>query len=329
MKMKTPRERQTFANLRLPSLHVGHGIACGSVTVFPIWTDGESVGHLDWTGKGLQIDEVEGGSVPELRVTNTTDQPQLILEGDILEGGRQDRMAGETVLVMPGESIVIPVNCVEAGRWNSGRGHRSTGLKSAYSVREARRRNIRTGSGDGQREVWNRISRIEEGLGEYSETSNFKERARLRQEKTFELKRVAGEDSIQFERMMSEESEEIRTSPALLSPLDGQRGVLIGIGGEIVAAEVFATAEAFAERWEGIAIAAGIDGQFAENKPTTSHAARAFARKLEKAQLKVSPKGDIRWNAPGLTLTGVARELDEAVVLQFTATNDNAQVLVG
>lgn len=329
MKAQTPRERQTFANLRLPSLHVGHGTQCGSVTVFPIWTDGDNVGSLDWTGKGLEIDEVEGGSVPQLRVTNTTDQPQLILEGDILEGGRQDRMAGETVLVMPGESIIIPVNCVEAGRWNSGRGHRSTGLKGAYSVREARRRSVKTGRGDGQSDVWNRISQIEDKLGEFSQTSNFKERARLRQEKTFELKRAAENNRIEFESLMAQESDEIRTSPALLSPLDGQRGVLIGIGGEIVAAEVFATAAAFAERWEGIAIAAGIDGQFAPAVPTTSHAARAFARKLERARLSVSPKGDFRWDGPSVTVTGVARELDEAVVLQFTATNDNAQVLVG
>ena len=329
MKMETPRERQTFANLRLPSLHVGHGVQCGSVTVFPIWTDGDSVGQLDWTGKGLIIDEVDGGNVPELQVTNNTSEPQLILEGDILEGGRQDRMAGETVLVMPGETIVIPVNCVEAGRWNSGRGHRSTGLKSAYSVREARRRSMKTGRGNGQNDVWNRISRIEEGLGEFSETSNFKERARLRQEKTFELKRAAADSPIEFQLLMNNASDEIRTTPALLKPLDGQRGVLIGIGGEVVAAEVFATAEAFAERWEGIAIAAGIDGQFAETVPTTSHRARAFARKLERAQLRVSPKGDFRWDGLNVTVTGVARELEEAVVLQFTATNDNAQVLVG
>ncbi len=328
MKMQTPRERQTFANLRLPSLHVGHGIDCGSVTIFPVWTDGEGVGNLDWTGKGLHIDEVDGGHVPQLKVTNTTTEAQLILEGDILEGGRQDRMAGETVLVMPGESIIIPVNCVEAGRWNSGRGHRSTGLKSAYSIREARRRSIKEGRGNGQHDVWNRISLIEQGLGEFSETSNFKERARIRQEKTFELKRMA-DNRVEFEALLSQSSDEIRNSPALLTPLDGQRGVIIGIGGEIVAAEIFATAEAFAERWEGIAIAAGIDGHFAEPVPTTSHLARAFARKLERAKPKVSPKGDFRWEGTGVTVTGVARELDEAVVLQFTATNDNAQVLVG
>jgi hypothetical protein len=128
---------------------------------------------------------------------------------------------------------------------------------------------------------------------------------------------------------MSNADDETRNSPTLLTPLDGQRGVIIGIGGEVVAAEVFATAEAFAERWEGIAIAAGIDGRLAPVRKTTSHSARAFVRAFEFARLAVSPKGDFRSAADGVTVTGVARELDEAVVLQFTATNDNAKVLVG
>lgn len=326
MKQHTPRERQTFANLRLPSLHVGHGIECGSVTVFPVWTDGNAVTDLGWTGNGLAIDEVDGGNVPVLRVTNTSDTPQLILEGDLLQGGRQDRMAGETVLVMPGESIVIPVNCVEAGRWNSGRGHRSTGLKSSYSVREARRRAVKANRGDGQSDVWNTISKTEAQLGEFSSTSNFRERASLRQEKVRHLKSM--ESLIDFNAAMSNMDNETQNSPALLTPLDGQRGVIIGIGGEIVAAEVFASAEAFAERWEGIAIAAGIDGRFAPVRKTTSHAARRFVRAFEDAILAVKPKGDFRLEKAGVTVTGVARELDEAVVLQFTATNDNAQVLV-
>ena len=178
-------ERNSLSNLRLPSLHVGRGVDCGSVTVFPIWTDGDGIRGIDWAGRGLVIDEVDGGNVPQLSVNNPTNRAQLILEGDILEGGRQDRMAGETTLVMPGQSIVIPVNCVEAGRWNSGRGHRATNLRGAYSVREARRRAFKTAPGSAQNAVWNRISRIEDGLGEHSPTSNFKERVAARQERVF------------------------------------------------------------------------------------------------------------------------------------------------
>lgn len=313
-------EPNTLDNLRLPSLHVGRGVECGSVTVFPVWSDANGVGGIDWAGRGLVIDEVNGGSVPQLSVNNPTAKAQLILEGDILEGGRQDRMAAETTLVMPGQSIVIPVNCVEAGRWNSGRGHRSTNLKTAYSVREARRRAFKMEPGMAQGAVWERISRIEEGLGERSATSNFKERATARQERLF----VSKEQLARGERI---HDLEMSDHPALLKPLAGQRGVIIAIGGEIVAAEVFGSAVAFAERWEGIAIAAEIDGRFAQARPVRSQDARDFIEAIEDAHPRVDGKGTFTWEGRGITLTGVAHQRNEATVLQFTATNDRAAVM--
>ena len=316
----TNTERNTLTNLRLPALHVGRGVDCGSVTVFPVWTDGDGVRGVDWAGRGLVIDEVDGGSVPQLSVSNPTNKAQLILEGDILEGGRQDRMAGETTLVMPGQSIVIPVNCVEAGRWNSGRGHRSTNLKTAYSVREARRRAFKTAPGMAQGAVWDRISRIEEGLGERSATSNFKERATARQSRLVTSK----EQLARGERVSDTE---MVNHPAMLKPMLGQRGVVIAIGGEIVAAEVFASSTAFAERWEGIAIAAEIDGRFADTRPVRSQDARDFIDALEHSTPVVDGKGTFTWEGHGITLTGVAHERGEATVLQFTATNDRASVM--
>lgn len=316
-------ERNSLTNLHLPSLHVGRGVECGSVTVFPVWTDSESVRGIDWAGKGLTIDEVDGGSVRKLRVTNSTGEAQLILEGDILEGGRQDRMAGETTLVMPNESVVIPVNCVEAGRWNSGRGHRSTNLKASYSVREARRRAFKEAAGSPQQAVWNRIARVEEGLGEFSATSNFKERAVSRRDSVTNAK----ERLARGERLAASEERVIRETPAMLTPLDGQRGVIIAIGGEIVAAEIFGSAEAFAERWEGMAIAAEIDGRFAEPRKASAKAARDFVDAIENATPSVTRKGVFSWEGRGITITGVAQDHGVTEVLQFTATNDNAQVM--
>lgn len=313
-------ERNTLTNLRLPSLHVGRGVDCGSVTVFPVWSDADGVRGVDWAGRGLVIDEVDGGSVPHLNVTNPTNKAQLILEGDILEGGRQDRMAAETTLVMPGQELVIPVNCVEAGRWNAGRGHRSTNLKGAYSVREARRRAFKTAPGMAQGAVWDRISRIEEGLGERSETSNFKERATARQSRLVTSK----EQLARGERI---QDTEMSDHPARLKPLSGQRGVIIAIGGEIIAAEVFGSSTAFAERWEGIAIAAEIDGRFADARPIRSQDARDFIDAIEDAHPVVDGKGTFTWEGRGITLTGVAHERGEATVLQFTATNDRAAVM--
>jgi hypothetical protein len=64
----------------------------------------------------------EGGSVPELKLRNRAEKPVLLLDGEELRGGKQNRVLNLTILVASESEIVIPVSCVEQGRWS--RGHR-------------------------------------------------------------------------------------------------------------------------------------------------------------------------------------------------------------
>ena len=57
------------------------------------------------------------GSVPELQFENDSDHPVLLLDGEELIGAKQNRILNVTVLAPAKHSIVIPVSCVEAGRW--------------------------------------------------------------------------------------------------------------------------------------------------------------------------------------------------------------------
>lgn len=67
----------------------------------------------------LHIEELhEAGSVPELRVANEGALRVLILEGDELIGARQNRVANSSVLVAAESELVLPVSCVERGRWS-------------------------------------------------------------------------------------------------------------------------------------------------------------------------------------------------------------------
>jgi len=57
------------------------------------------------------------GSVPELRVMNKSPRMILILDGEELVGAKQNRIVNTTILVQGNATIVIPVSCVEHGRW--------------------------------------------------------------------------------------------------------------------------------------------------------------------------------------------------------------------
>ena len=60
----------------------------------------------------------ETGNIHELNIENRGDTDVFIQAGDIVKGGRQDRVLGVSMLV-PARSGVIPIAsfCVESGRW--------------------------------------------------------------------------------------------------------------------------------------------------------------------------------------------------------------------
>lgn len=80
----------------------------------PYLTLGEATerGFIEITEK----DEL--GSVPELFVKNKGAVDVLILEGEEVRGAKQNRIVNTTIIIGAGEEVLIPVSCVERGRWH-------------------------------------------------------------------------------------------------------------------------------------------------------------------------------------------------------------------
>jgi len=67
----------------------------------------------------IEVVEVsEEGTVPELKVVNKSGCMVLILDGEELVGAKQNRIVNTTILIQGKSTTVIPVSCVEQGRWS-------------------------------------------------------------------------------------------------------------------------------------------------------------------------------------------------------------------
>src|SRR5262245_11711942 len=69
---------------------------------------------------GFRITEVDAaGSVPELLAGNPLDESVLLYDGEEVIGAKQNRILNVTVLCATTSETLIPVSCVEEGRWRA------------------------------------------------------------------------------------------------------------------------------------------------------------------------------------------------------------------
>jgi hypothetical protein len=125
------------------------------------------------------VEEVnESGSVPNLAVKNQCKRPLLIPEGEILMGAKQNRVINVTVLVAAGVKFLLPVSCVEAGRWRYKSRHFESKFCAPPSLRNKKLRAVhrnRSTSGiaaSDQGEVWDEVQACLSGVSAQSDTAS-------------------------------------------------------------------------------------------------------------------------------------------------------------
>ena len=105
-------------------LTVREGYHYGGLTVFLVEVSGVSdrtpyLSVQEAVASGvLTVQEKGAGTVPALTVENKGREPILMLGGEMLLGGKQNRILREDVL-LPAHSgpVEVPVLCIEQGRW--------------------------------------------------------------------------------------------------------------------------------------------------------------------------------------------------------------------
>ncbi len=176
----------------------------------------------------LKVTEVsEGGSVPNLKVTNKGDTSVLLLDGEELAGAKQNRVLNTTILLGKKSETVIPVSCTEVGRWSySSREFEdsevimSPGLRSMKAATVSASLQLNDSYCSDQGAVWSEIADFSSRAGVDSGTSAMKDVFTSRQAdldgylKAFEYQ-------------------------------PGQQGLLVFIDGKVIGFDLFSRAESF------------------------------------------------------------------------------------
>jgi hypothetical protein len=162
----------------------GPAVTFQNLTLVPLVAD--RAAHADYVvlDEALAREWVEitessdAGQVPELKVVNRGDLAVLLLDGEELLGAKQNRVLNLTILVPPRHSSIIPVSCVESGRWRRTSNSFISAPRTQFAEgRAAKMRQVTSSllaSGvrrSDQQAVWSVIAEKSSRLGAVSETA--------------------------------------------------------------------------------------------------------------------------------------------------------------
>jgi hypothetical protein len=298
-------------------LTLEEGLSSGQVTVRE---QGADVIYRNRDGSRPAVQNYGGPSVNQLVLVNHSKRPLLLLAGELVSGGKQDRVIAKDRIVAPfGESLPLNVFCVEHGRWSSGSQFNEARTIVHPSVRE------QAAVTQKQTEVW---AAVKGGSGAGRAPSApppavssadlavtiQNEAPTQSYSKLYESRRV----SVPVESVVSEIQRRFRKET---SELKGERvvGVVVAYGGEVAWSDIFASDELFNHYWSKLLRSYAVE---AVARPTlrekvSAEDAREFLRRLNGREQTESEPGVYRWrqiNEGGLSQI----ELDALEPKMFT-----------
>jgi len=280
-------------------LTLDEGLRSGEVVV----TEAGSVAPLvrpRYPQSVWQEGHAEGARVNQLVLVNNSKRPLLLLAGEIVTGGKQDRIIGKDRLV-PAESdpIDLSVFCVEPGRWvGSSASFKSpqlhggtTGAMAQPSVRS------KAMADKDQEQVWNEVGKsraamtetiqvsggaVAAPLAELSQTSSYA-RAIENRAVAGKIDEVAGPLEQGYRSVIGQ----LRDKNAV--------GVVVAVNGQIIWADIFASTRLLEKYWPKLvrSYAAESMAQRANSAPDDVSAALRFLDHLE-------GRREVVENEPGL-----------------------------
>ena len=242
-----------------------------------------------------------GASVNQLVLINRSNKPLVLLAGELISGGKQDRVIAKDRIVAPGaEPLPLDVFCVEHGRWSAGTQFASAKIIVHPSVRE------KAAVDQKQTEVWAAVRG-----GTTARVSGDTAPAAAPQITVQNLDAaIAGEARTEsYARLYKTSSVGSRVEPfaeevqrrfaRATANLKGERvvGVVVAYGGEVAWSDIFASPALFDRYWSKLLRSYVVEAMARpqSNEHASLDDAREFLRPLEGRENVESEPNVYRW----------------------------------
>ena len=201
----------------------------------------------------LKISELnDSGAVPELKVMNNAECPVLILDGEELMGAKQNRIVNTSILLREKFETIIPVSCVEQGRWS----YTSKNFQDSDRIASSQLRNVKStsvkhsveSSGEylsDQGAVWNEVHKLEDKMEVNSPTSAMGD--------VYEAKTTDLQEFVEAFELM-----------------EGQKGLLVFIGRKIIGLDVVSNESAYKDLHKKLIKSYALDSMVDKDKKIKS-----------------------------------------------------------
>ncbi|OLC98413.1 MAG: hypothetical protein AUH86_05090 [Acidobacteria bacterium 13_1_40CM_4_58_4] len=272
------------------------GLASGDVVVRERGSE-EMVRGRD--GRPVYIPQTTtGASVNQLVLVNRSKRPLLLLAGELVSGGKQDRIIGKDRIVPAGAPpLPLDVFCVEHGRW-TGSSQFAAALTIVHpSVRE------RAAVDQAQTEVWDAVRsgttaqapaaapapKISADRLQYAIAGNARTEA---YEKIYQSSAVG----VSIDDFVAEIQ---RRFASATSGLKGERvvGVVVAYGGEVAWSDIFASGDLFDHYWHKLLRSYAVEALARPTIRTVASRDNAseFLRRLNGRETLETEPGVYRW----------------------------------
>jgi ARG and Rhodanese-Phosphatase-superfamily-associated Protein domain len=230
--------------------------------------------------RGLPPPQQGGADVNRLFIVNNSKRPLVLLAGEIVTGGKQDRVVGKDRIIPAGSDADMSVFCVEPGRWAEMRtadGRLQTNFDMAGLVQPSVRGEVMAKKD--QQKVWDEVNRANNEMGAVAGA-----RGSMGGPTTSSYGRNANSPA------MKEEVDKVvrpieRSYQSLIGELRDRKavGVVVAVNGDIIWADIFASPALLEKYWPKLvrSYAAEALTHRVSGGATDREQARAFLARLD------------------------------------------------